>query len=335
MAPGFLLAVFVLLALACAFVLPPLWKGARRTAVAVALLLPLTVVPLYMLLGTPAALDPARRSADASLEQQIDALVTHLHAHPDDVDGWVVLARTRKDQGRLADAREAFSTALKLSPRQPELMVELAETMSLADPAHRIDDAALKLLNEAHRADAENQRALWFLGIAAWQRKQYADAAASWQPLLALAPPDVQPALRKQIDAARARAGMPPLPPLVSAPAGPALLHVSVDITPALRARLAAGDVLFVFARAPSGPPMPLAVKRLAAKDFPQSIALADSDGPMPTLRLSQQTEVAVLARVSHAGDATAQPGDFESTPVTAKVGAKDTLAITIDHVLP
>jgi len=329
----FIAAVFVMLAIAGACLLPPLWHGARRSAFAVALVLPLAAVLLYWQIGNPLALDPARRTASPTLDQEIDALAMHMRQHPESVDGWVLLARSRKQQQRFPESLDAYARALKLAPKEPELLVEMAETMTLADSAHRIGDDALQLLQQAKSIDPRNQRALWFLGIAAYQQQHYAEAAATWEPLLTLAPESTRPALRKQIDDARAHAGMPPLPAETPAVAGPALLTARVDIAPALRAKLAPNDVLFVYARLPGGPPMPLAVKRVPAKDFPITIALADADGPMPTMRLSQQTTVDVQARVSHSGDAVPQSGDFETAPLTATVGAKDAIMLTIDRV--
>ena len=335
---GFLIAVFVMPAIAGAFVVPPLWRGTQRTAFAVAMLLPLATVSLYALIGNPLALDPARRTAPATLDQAIDALAVQMRMQPDHLDGWMLLGRSRKEQQRYADAVDAYRQALRLAPDDPGLMVEMAETMTLQDASHRIQGDALKLLQRARQVDPRNQRALWFLGIAAFQDQRYADAAATWQPLLTLAPESTRPALRRQIDDARARAGMPPLPAEsapVAGPAltGPALIRVHVDLAPGLRAKLAPNDMLFVYARAKSGSPMPLAVKRVPAKDFPIDIALADSDGPMPTLRLSQQATVALQARVSHSGDALPQSGDFEAAPLTATVGANNVLTLTIDRV--
>ncbi len=331
----FIIAVFVTVAIAGAFLLPPLWRGARRSAYAVALLLPIAAVLLYAQIGNRAALDPTRLAAPATLDEAVDALATQMRMHPDNLEGWVLLGRSRKEQQRLADATDAYRQALRIAPNDPGLLVEMAEMITLQDPAHRIQGDALKLLQQAQRADPGNQRALWFLGIAAYQQQHYAEAAATWEPLLALVPDSTRPALRKQIDDARAHAGMPPLPAETPVAAGPTLLNARVDISPALRTKLAPGDVLFVYARMPNGPPMPLAVKRVPAKDFPITIALADVDGPMPTMRLSQQATVAVQARVSHSGDAIAQPGDFETAPLTAAVGAQDMLTLTIDRVHP
>lgn len=335
MQPVFLASVTAMIAIAAAFVLLPLWQGARRTAIAVAVLLPLSALLLYARIGTPLALVPAHRVAEPTLEQEIDALAMDMRTHPDNLDGWMLLGRSRKEQQRYAEAMEAYSQALKLAPDEPELLVEVAETTTLNEPSHQIGDNALKLLQQAKSLEPRNRRALWLLGIAAYQRGKFADAAATWEPLLALAPEETRASLRKQIDDARAHAGMPPLPAAAPATAEPALLSVRVDISPALRAKLAPTDVLLVFARNPDGPPMPLAVKRIPAKDFPLIIGLADTDGPMPTMRLSQQKTVDVQARVSHSGEALPQSGDFEAAPTHATVGAKDTIALTIDSIHP
>lgn len=331
----FLIAAFLMVAVAGALLLPVLWRGARRTAFAVALFVPLAAVVLYALVGNPSSLDPARLAAEPTLDQTVDALAQSMRMHPQVLEGWVLLGRSRKAQQRYPEARDAYARALRLAPNDPDLMVEAAETMTLDDPAHRIQGPALALLQQAQRIDPRNQRALWFLGIAAYQQHHYAEAAATWEPLLVLAPESTRPALRKQIDQARKLAGMSALPPQAPTIAGPTLLTTQVDIAPALRAKLVPTDVLFVYARMPNGPPMPLAVKRMPAKEFPVTVALVDADGPMPTMRLSQQTNVEVLARISHSGDAIPQSGDFEAAARGAKVGAKDVLTLTIDRIHP
>ena len=111
-------------------------------------------------------------------------------------------------------------------------------------------------------------------------------------------------------------------------------LKVKVALAPALAAKLPADASLFVIARQPGGPPMPVAVERLPARGFPVEVTLDDGDSPMPTLRLSQLDRVEVLARVSASGDAKAQPGDLEAV---AKTAGKDSgpVELVIDQVRP
>ncbi len=326
----FMAAAIGMLLIVYAVVLPPLWKSARTTALIVLIGLPLFAIGLYAVVGNRAALDPAQQAAQPTLDQQVDALAQQMRKHPDNLEGWVLLGRSRKQQQRFDAARDAFEQARKLSPRDPDLMVELAEILSLSDPQHRVQGAARDLLDQALSVDPRNQRALWFKGISQYQQQQFAQAAATWTPLLQLAPQQTRAALRKQINEARAKARLPPLP---VAAAQPALVRVRVEIAPALKAQLVSSDVLFVLARQADGPPMPLAVKRLSVSQFPLEVELADADGPMPTMRMSQQQTVNVLARISHSGDALPQPGDFESTAVNATVGASETIGVVIDSI--
>ncbi|WP_425512105.1 c-type cytochrome biogenesis protein CcmI/CycH, partial [Xanthomonas translucens] len=146
-------------------------------------------------------------------------------------------------------------------------------------------------------------------------------------------------ALRPQIDAARADAGLPALPAAApgaaapaqasataaanaaSAPASAAVgtLTVSVSLDPgfAARVRLRGDASVFVIARVPGGPPMPVAVQKHSLQSLPLRVTLSDSDSPMPTQTLSQLKQVQVLARLSNSGNAMRQEGDLESAAVT------------------
>ena len=59
---------------------------------------------------------------------------------------------------------------------------------------------------------------------------------------------------------------------------------MKVSLDPNLRDRVAANDVLFVFARAVNGSRMPLAVIRMKASDLPRSFTLDDSMAMTPSI---------------------------------------------------
>jgi cytochrome c-type biogenesis protein CcmH len=177
-----------------------------------------------------------------------------------------------------------------------------------------------------------HQRARWFLGIAQRQARQPAEAAKTWEPLLGVVDAATAESLLAQINAARAEAGLAALPAPATAKPSP-LLRVTVDLAPELKARLAANDTLFVIARQPDGPPMPVAVKRVAATGFPVTVELGDGDSPMPTLKLSQVPAVEILARVSRQGVANRATGNLESAPLPAQPKAGAAYTLRIDRI--
>jgi cytochrome c-type biogenesis protein CcmH len=81
-------------------------------------------------------------------------------------------------------------------------------------------------------------------------------------------------------------------------------------------------DTVYIFARAASGPRMPLAIVRKQVKDLPATVVLDDSTAMDPAMKLSSMPEVVVVARVSKSGDAIAKAGDLEGTSEPVKTGA-------------
>ena len=112
-------------------------------------------------------------------------------------------------------------------------------------------------------------------------------------------------------------------------------LRVSVSLAGDLRDQARPDDTLFVYARAPSGPRMPLAIVRLKASDLPAVVTLDESSAMMQNLKLSAFEEVVVMARISRSGDAMPRSGDLlGSTPPVPVKGSSD-IRILIDSRLP
>ena len=93
---------------------------------------------------------------------------------------------------------------------------------------------------------------------------------------------------------------------------------VKVSLSDALKAQVKPDDLIFIYAKALRGPPMPLAAARKQVKDLPLEITLDDSMAMMPQMRLSAFSEVKVGARISLTGTPQAQVGDLftEKSPV-------------------
>lgn len=303
-----------------AWALRPLWRAHRAGGWAMVVALSLATMALYFAVGTPAALDPARRAPPDPLAAAISQLEAQLATRPD-AEGWRLLGRSLASQGQRERARDAFSRAVALAPDDPGLLVDAAESRALARTDRRFDPQATAWLESALRRDPTQQRARWFLGIARRQVGDDAGAVAAWTPLLDQVDASTAAALRPQLDAARKAAGMAPLPAATRAPgAAESGLRVTVTLDASLRGGLPPGARVFVIARMPGGPAMPVAVETLDPAALPATVVLDDADSPMPTRTLSQAGEVEVLARLSRSGIANAAPGDLASN--TVRVGA-------------
>jgi cytochrome c-type biogenesis protein CcmH len=329
---AFVIAAAVLALLALGFVLRPLWRDKPLAGFGMVATLALATALLYTQIGTPKALDPAQLRAPETLADAVAQLEAELKRDPSQVEGWLLLGRAYAAEDRLAEARDALAKAVKLSPDDPDLLVEAAQARAMA-AGNQFDAPGTAMLQRALSKQPMHQRARWFLGIAQRQSKQSAEAAKTWEPLLAVVDPRTAASLREQIDAARRDAGLEPLPAaLAAAPTTTSTgITVKVALAPALTAKLPANATLFVIARQPNGPPMPVAVEKLAATGFPRVVTLDDGDSPMPTMKLSQLAQVEVTARVSASGDAIPHAGDFEATAKAS--GNSGTIELVIDRV--
>jgi cytochrome c-type biogenesis protein CcmH len=328
---AFVLMAAVLALVVLAVLLRPLWRGARPVALGVAVLLLASTALLYRLVGTPQALDPAALRAPETLAEAIAQLEAELHRNPGQAEGWRLLAQALQRENQPAKARDAFAKAVALAPEDADLLAEAAQSRALADADRRFDAEAVSLLQRALGLRPDHQRARWFLGIAQRQAGDHAAAAATWEPLLQQVDAATAASLRKEIDSARVAAGLQPLPAAEAVSASPGVsVKVSLDPEFAARIRLRGDATVFVIARAPNGPPMPVAVEKRSVSELPFTATLDDADSPMPTSKLSQLREVELVARLSESGVANRQQGDVESKPVRVTLPAKDPVELVI-----
>lgn len=329
MMAAFLAIAALLCLLVLAVLLRPLWRDARGVAVGVGILTLLSTALLYRLEGTPQALDPAVRHAPQTLEEAVVQLKTALARDPQQADGWALLGQAYLRMDNATGARDAFGKAAQLAPGNADILVEAAQSRALADAGHVFDAQALALLNAALASNPHHQRARWFLGVAQRQAGNNAEAAATWAPLLAQVDTATATSLRKEINAAREQASLPPLPEPAKQPT---LLTVTVKLDPALaaRIRLQPDASVFVIAHQPGGMPMPVAAQKHALSELPFTAELSDADSPMPTLKLSQMREIELVARLSASGSAERQADDLESKPVRLTLPAKGPVGLVI-----
>lgn len=348
-------AVMVVAALAC--VLVPLLRSARRNgrpraslvlALALALVTPPLVLGIYLEIGTPQALEPVPANNHATLAEAAQQLQESLARKPNDAQGWALLAQAYSALDQPEQTLDALNHLLQLKPDDPDATVAWVEAKAATSSTHLIDDASRARLQHALQIDPTHQRALWLLGISDFQRKDYAGAATQWKTLLPLLPPGskIAATVQQELAEAQARAGgaqetVPAATHPASTPASSSAtaigasvaLNVTVQLDPKLATKVRPGDIVFVFARAVNGPPMPLAVARLKASDLPAKVTLSDAMAMTPKLQLSNFAKVAIAARISKTGNAMPQAGDLESAAVEVATDSHARIVLTIDKV--
>jgi cytochrome c-type biogenesis protein CcmH len=315
----------------------------RNAAVMVGAALPIIAFALYFAVGNfqvllPGAAVTAQQGAAHSIsEEQIREMVARLAARlakePDNVEGWVMLGRSYTALSEFAEAARAYGNAVARSGSDAALLADYADALAMAQ-GRSLEGEPEKIIQRALAIDPNNVKALALAGTAAFERREYVGAVGYWERILKIAPEESEfaqsvrssiteaEALAKQSGGVAPVARAPKAPAANKAPAGTGAVSGVVQIAPALAARVAPGDTLFVFARPAEGPRMPLAIVRAQGKDLPFKFILDDSSAMAAGMNLSSQKQVIVGARISKSGSATPQSGDLEGLSRPVAVGA-------------
>ena len=298
-----------------------------------AIMVPVLGLGLYLHFGSSDKVELTREFSQPpqSLEEMVARLERAAAAQPDSAEGLYFLGRAYMAQNRPGDAAKVFERAANLAGRQPELLGQWAQAQYFADDK-KWSDKIQALTDEALKADPKEVTSLGLLGIAAFEGQRYQEAIGYWQRLMNELPVGDQSrtALEGGIEKAReqllASGGKVEAAPAAKAQAS---IRVSVDLADAVKASALPGDSVFIFARAVSGPPAPLAVKRVTVADLPITVELGDVDAMMPQLKLSNFPEVQLMARISRAGQPTAGEWVGRSQPLSSST--KELQQLTID----
>jgi cytochrome c-type biogenesis protein CcmH len=311
---------------------PRISKLGKPLPLLAAVLVPVLGLGLYMHFGAADKVELTREFAQApqSMEEMTQRLERAVAAQPDSAEGLYFLGRTYMAQERPADAAKMFERAANLAGRQPELLGQWAQAQYFAD-GKKWSAKIQALTDEALKADPKEVTSLGLLGIAAFEGERYQEAIDYWNRLLAQLPPEdnsraaLQGGIKRAAERLEASGGKVAQAPQA---AKAALLKVSVDLSSELRSKVKPGDSVFIFARATSGPPAPLAAKRLTVADLPVTVELGDADAMMPQLKLSNFPEVQLVARISRAGQPTAGEWVGRSGPLASSTTALQKLTI-------
>ena len=173
----------------------PTHSPLRAVTVGLAVALPLAALSLYLIYGSPRLPDQPliARLQDPASNKNLEVLVARVEArlrqHPEEGEGWEVIAPVYMGWQRYADAAEAYRQSIRLLGESPKRLASYGQALVLANNGVVTEDAR-KALERALVLDPKLIEPRLVLIIAKEQDGQLAAAIADWRAMLASAPAD-------------------------------------------------------------------------------------------------------------------------------------------------
>lgn len=319
--------------------------------------IPAVAIGLYLYLGNPEAIDPLRSAptpaahgtGPANTAPDIGSMVAKLEQRlqqkPDDARGWLMLARSYVHLKQFNKASKAYAEVIKRAPDHVQTLTDYADVIAVTQNG-KLDGKPIQLLHKALTLEPNNPKALWLAGTHYFQQAQYNRAIQLWERLQNFLTPGSKDAdmVQRIITEAKSRltGKATTVPAPAKQPSTPAQsisnsrvkITGSVSLDKSLQSKVSPDDTVFIYARAASGPRMPLAVVRKKVKDLPLEFTLDDSMAMMPQMKLSNFSKVVVSARISKSGNAITQKGDLSSNIEQVTLSRKDKVTLIINNIV-
>jgi cytochrome c-type biogenesis protein CcmH len=309
----------------------PLYRQEKRlstnSALAVAVILAISV-SVYSRIGSPGA-STHSTGALPGVEEMIESLAERLQQNPNDLPGWKLLGRSYVQLRNFEAAISAYEKAVEIEGGQNgQTLADLGEVILLSEE-QALNGRASQLFENALAVSPNNQKALFYSGMAAAERGEKELAANRFETLLATSPPqNIQDILRQQIAELR---GEPPA--LIPTTEG-GVVTVRVTLGESAISAVRPDATVFIIARDPNQPMPPIAAVRRRAAELPAYVPIGDSDAMVAGRVPSAFAQLEIVARVSASGQPMAQSGDWYGQE-TISTAESNEVSVIIDEQVP
>jgi len=239
-------------------------------------------------------------SPNLSLEQSVASLKVHLDDNPENGKAWSMLGLAEFNLGNTDKALVSFEKAYSLIPNDIDMLLQYASVLASTQEGD-FSGAPQSLIDQALEVNSDSVHVLYLVGIVAANDGDLLLAEKSWQKALYLLP-DGHP------DGVVIEGALNALSNFESV--NDFTLTINLSISEDVLALRSGQDYLMVYAKAVTGSPMPIAIKKIQLKDFNGVVSLSDSDSL--SVKLSESTDVLVFVRISSTGLAVKQADDIE-----------------------
>ena len=263
------------------------------------------------------------------------ALRTKLSQSGDDEVAWMLLGRVALMLNEFDMAKQSFDKTLKINPDNMQALVSYSQVLLLEGSEENMTRAA-GMLSKVLQAQPNNLDAISLLALIAFERKDWLQAKAAFEVLLAsMDESDTRYAMINQriseIDQQIAQQNVATSGDQQAAQS----IQVTVDIDSQLADKQPNNGILFVFAKAAKGSPMPLAVVKLTDYSFPITVELSDANAMMAGLNLSSASEIIISARISNDDSVMPSTGELEGHSQVLASKEVRQVQLNIDTLIP
>ena len=262
------------------------------------------------------------------------ALRTKLSRSGDDEVAWMLLGRVAMSLNEFDMAQQSFDKALRMNPDNMQVLISYSQVLLLEGSEANMTRAA-GMLSKVLNVEPTNLDAISLLALIAYERKDWPQAKTAFEVLLASMEKNdsrynmISERIADIEQQMQSEGSVMPVTTTTGA------IAVTVDIAKELIDKQPKDGILFIFAKAASGSPMPLAAVKLAKYSFPITVELSDSSAMVAGLNLSSAENIIISARISIDDSVMPSSGELEGHSESLKRESVSDYQLQIDTLIP
>ena len=265
------------------------------------------------------------------------ALRTKLDQSGDDEVAWMLLGRVAMSLNEFDMAMQSFDKVLKMNPDNKQVLISYSQVLLMEGSDANMSRAAT-MLSRVLKAEPTNIDAISLLALIAYERKDWLQAKTAFEVLLASMQqndPRYSMIAERIAEIDAHLNNQQQVTNTEIAEASHSEIRITVDLDSALADSQPQNGTLFVFAKAASGPQMPLAVVKMTEYSFPLTVTLSDSNAMVEGLNLSSVDKIILTARLSKDATVVTSSGELEGkSDVLERANVKE-YSLLINELIP
>ena len=294
---------------------------------------------LYVQLGNPSLMfdsSQTLRHSTTDNTPSIDVMIRQLEEkikqEPNNIEALQIAGQVYSSIGDTVKAEWTYRKLNDLSPGNPDYLAGLANVVILNNNDTYINEAET-LVQQALTIDPQHQNALWISALGASSRGEIEQSIGQLEKLLSIVQDEdeVRQSLLSMIEQQRALLDNESA---IEQKGKGKTLVIEVALDENISEQASKTDTVFLTAKAANGPPAPLAVRKLAAGDLPQTVSLTQAHSMISGMTIDHFDEIIVQARVSLNGTVQTHRGDLVSDSMLVAGEPDKPLSLVINQVL-